>query len=104
MTTPDPIGLGTSFEGYHPGFGRATWRIVEFVPPSRIAIEGEVGSGTYRYVGQLWPEDGATRFLGTVEWQPGTPLRLLGPLLSLILKLRARRSFSNLRMWLERDA
>lgn len=104
MTTPDPIGLGTIFEGHHKGFGRATWRIVEFVPSSRIVIEGDVGAGTYRYAGQLWPQNGATRFLGTVEWQPGTLLRPFGPLLALILKLRTRRSFRNLRVWLERAA
>jgi hypothetical protein len=104
MTTPEPIGLGTSFEGYHPGFGRATWRIVEFVPPSRIAIEGEVGNGTYRYAGNLSPRDGATRFQGIIDWQPGGPLRFLGPLLSLVLRIQARRSFSNLRAELERNA
>lgn len=104
MTSPDPIGLGTTFEGDHPGLGMATWRIVDFVPISRIAIEGEVGSGTYRYIGQFIPHKGGTRFLGTVDWQPGSPLRLLAPLLWLILKLQVRRSFNNLRAELERAA
>jgi uncharacterized protein YndB with AHSA1/START domain len=104
MTTPDPIGLGTTFVGDHPGFGRATWRIVDFVPSSRIALEGKVGSGTYRYVGEIFPQNGGALFVGTVIWQPGSPLKLLAPLLSLILKLQARRSFNNLRAELERAA
>jgi len=104
MTTPEPIGPGSAFEGLHPGFGRATWRIVEFVPPSRIAIDGEVGQGTYRYLGHLSPKNSATRFKGRVEWQPRGLIRLLGPLLALLLKVQARRSFSNLRAELERAA
>jgi hypothetical protein len=104
MTTPEPIGLGTAFEGHHPGFGRATWRIVEFVPPSRIAIEGEVGSGTYRYAGDLSPQEAGTLFRGLIEWQPGGALRLLEPLLSPVLRFQARRSFHNLRDELERTA
>ena len=102
MTTPGPIGRGTAFVGDHPGFGTATWRITDFVRPSRIAIEGQVGSGTYRYVGELTPLQGATRFLGTVEWRPGGFLRSLSPLLTPILKFQARRSFTNLKNELER--
>jgi hypothetical protein len=104
MITPDPIGLGTAFEGDHPGFGRATWRIVDFHPPSSITIEGEVGPGTYRYVGHLSPQAGGTRFQGTVDWQPGGALRLLAPLLPPLLKHQPRRSFRNLRAELERAA
>ena len=104
MTSPEPIGLGSTFEGHHSGMGRATWRIVEFVPSSKIAIEGEVGTGTYRYIGRLSPHKGGTRFLGTIDWQPGSPLRFLGPLLWFVLKFQARRSFNNLRATLERAA
>lgn len=104
MTTPEPVGLGSTFEGYHPGFGRTTWRIVAFVPSSRIAIEGEVGRGTYRYSGDLSPQNGGTRFQGVIEWRPGGALNILKPLLSLVLKIQARRSFSNLRDELERAA
>jgi hypothetical protein len=104
MNTPDPIGLGTAFEGFHPGFGKATWRITEFDPPSRIAIEGEVGPGTYRYFGVITPHKDGARFQGLVDWQPGGAIRVLSPLLSLILSFQARRSFNNLRAELERAA
>ena len=102
MTTPEPIGLGTAFEGNHTGFGKATWRVAEFAPPTQITIEGEVGSGTYRYVGRLRALAGATVFRGRVEWEPGGPWRMFGPLLTLLLKVQARRSFHNLRTELER--
>lgn len=104
MTTPEPIGLGSAFVGHHPGFGRSTWHITEFVPSLRIAIEGEVGRGTYRYIGALTPQNGRTRFRGVVDWHPGGRLELLGPLLSLLLSFQARRSFHNLRAELERAA
>jgi hypothetical protein len=104
LRTAPPIGLGAEFEGHHPGFGRATWRLVEFVPPRRIAIEGEVGSGSYRYFGLFTPENGSTRLHGVVEWEPGGALRFLSPLLTLLLRWQAGRSFRNLRRALERSS
>jgi hypothetical protein len=102
MTSPDPIGLGTTFEGKHPGFGMATWRLTEYDPPKHIVIEGFAGSAPYRYVGNLERLDGVTLFRGRVEWEPAGNLRVLGPLLNLILGIQAKRSFRNLRLALER--
>jgi len=51
MTSPPPIGQGTTFEGRHPGFGTATWQLVEYDRPRHLVIEGFVGKAPYRYVG-----------------------------------------------------
>jgi hypothetical protein len=29
-TSPGPLGLGTTFQGSHRGFGRVTWRLSEY--------------------------------------------------------------------------
>ena len=104
MTSRGPIGLGTTFEGHHPGFGKATWRLVDFDPPRHLEIEGTVGHAPYRYAGDLEPAPGGTRFRGCVRWEPRGAWRLLGPLAGAVLNVQARRSFGNLRDVLERTA
>jgi len=103
MTSAPPIGQGTTFEGRHPGFGTATWRLVQYERPRRLAIEGFVGKSPYRYVGDFESVDGGTLFRGRVEWDPRGIWRALGPLLHPLLRFRARRSFDNLRVALEKE-
>ncbi len=102
MTSPPPIGQGTTFEGRHPGFGTATWQLVEYDRPRHLVIEGFVGKAPYRYVGDFDSLDGETLFRGRVEWSPRGIWRALGPLLHPLLRLRVRRSFENLRFALEK--
>ncbi len=104
MTSPGPIGLGTTFVGDHPGFGRATWRLVEYEPLTHVVIEGMAGASLYRFVGNLERRGRATLFRGRIEWEPKGAWRVLGPFLGPLLRMRAHRSFRNLRIALERDA
>jgi hypothetical protein len=103
-TSPGPIGLGTTFEGDHPGFGKATWRLREHDAPKHILIEGEVGGAPYRYIGDLERIEGGTLLRGRIEWEPRGLWRALGPLLPAVLRIQARRSFGNLRTAIERAA
>ena len=103
MTSAPPIGRGTTFEGRHPGFGRATWTLVEYDRPRHLVIEGFAGRAPYRYAGDLESVGGATVFRGRVEWEPQGIWRLLGPLVRPLLRFRARRSFDNLRLALEQE-
>ena len=103
MTSAPPIGLGTTFEGKHPGFGRATWRLVEYDRPRHLVIEGFAGKSPYRYVGDFESVGGATVFRGRVEWEPRGIWRSLGPFLQPLLRFRARRPFDNLRLALEKE-
>ncbi len=102
MTSAPPIGRDATFEGRHPGFGSATWKLVEYERPWHLVIEGLAGAAPYRYVGDLQPAEGGTLFKGRVEWDPGGVWRALGPLLHPLLRFRARRSFENLRVALEK--
>jgi hypothetical protein len=97
MTSSEPIGLGTTFEGKHRGFGNATWRLAEYDPPSHILIDGITGGAPYRYVGNLERDGKATIFRGYIEWAPRGVWRAFGLLLPSILKFQAKRSFKNLR-------
>jgi len=103
MTSAPPIGQGTTFEGRHPGFGTATWRLVQYERPRHLAIEGFVGKSPYRYVGDFESVGGGTLFRGRVEWEPRGIWRVLGQLLHPLLRFRVRRSFENLRIALENE-
>lgn len=101
MTSAPPIGLGTTFEGRHLGFGRATWRLREYDRPRHLVIEGVVGRGSYVYVGDLSATADGCELRGRVDWSPAGFVTLLGPLLRLLLQLQAWRSFRHLRHALE---
>lgn len=97
MTSSEPIGLGTTFEGKHSSFGKATWRLAEYDPPQHIVVDGLVGNAPYRYVGNLERLGRATMFRGRIEWEPHGVWRKLGSLLPFILKVQTKRSFRHLR-------
>jgi polyketide cyclase/dehydrase/lipid transport protein len=101
-TSPGPIGLGTTFEGDHPGFGPATWQLCEYDEPHHLVIEGTVGGAPYRYSGDFEPRPDGTLLRSRIEWEPRGWWAALGPLLPIILRLQACRSFRNLRTAIER--
>ena len=103
MTSSEPIGPGTTFEGQHHGFGTTTWRITEYDPPSHILIDGVMGGAPYRYVGNLERDGNATIFHGCIEWEPHGMLRAFVLLLPLMLKFQTKRSFRNLRDTLQNN-
>jgi hypothetical protein len=101
-TSPGPIGLGTTFEGDHPGFGKATWCLREYEQPRHVVIEGEVGGAPYRCVSDLERGKEGTVLRSRIEWEPAGWWAALGPVLPVILRLQAHRSFRHLRTALER--
>jgi len=92
-TSPGPIGLNTTFEGSHGGFGRVTWRLSEYERPKHVVVEGLVGQGLYRWTSDFEAAEGGTSMAGRMEWQPPARWLLLRPLLGAILQWNARRSF-----------
>ena len=92
-TSAGPVGLDTQFEGTHSGFGRVTWRLVEYERPKHVVIDGSVGRGTYRWTGDFEAAQGGTWMTGRMEWQPPRRWRPIRPLLHAILQWNARRSF-----------
>lgn len=95
-TSPGPVALDTTFEGFHRGFGHVSWRVSEFERPKHVAIEGGVGRGSYRWTSDFEPANGGTWMIGSMEWLP-TPLwRHFRPLLEIALRFNARRTFGRM--------
>jgi hypothetical protein len=92
-TSPGPIRRHTTFEGSHLGLGRVTWRLAEYERPRHLAIDGRVGTGTYRWTSDFEPAAGGTSMIGRMEWNVPRSWRLLRPLLAAALGWNARRSF-----------
>lgn len=97
-TTDEPLARGTRFEGVHDGIGKVSWTLVEFEAPRHLVIEGQVGSGLYRWVSdfEVATDGEGTTVHGRMEWRPGGVVSLLGPLLQPLLTYEARRSFRRL--------
>lgn len=93
LTSPEPVGPGSTFTGTHRGFGPVSWRLAEYDRPQHLAIEGHVGRGAYRWTSDFEPDQDGTWMQGRMEWSPPPAWRPLRPLLSVILQLNARRSF-----------
>ena len=92
-TSPGPIGRNSTFDGLHRGLGHVTWRLSEYERPHHVVVEGGVGEGAYRWMGDFQRADRGTWMTGKMEWQPSTRWRPFRRLLAVILAVNARRSF-----------
>ncbi len=101
-TSPGPVGLGTTFQGSHPGFGRVTWRLSEYERPGHVVIEGNVGQGAYRWTSDFEAAEGGTWMTGRMEWLPPRRWRPFRRLLGAMLHWNARRSFRQMAEVLQR--
>lgn len=104
QTSPGPIGLNTRFTGIHRGIGPVTWRLAEYDPPRHVVIDGSVGRGRYRWIGDLEAAPHGTVFDGRMQWEPPRWMRPFRRLLELLLGWSARRSFRRFASALSRRA
>jgi hypothetical protein len=101
MISPGPVGLNTTFEGAHRGLGSVTWRLAEYERPEHVVIDGRVGQGVYRWIGDFEAGEGGTWMTGQMQWQPPHRWLVFRRLLAAILTVNARRSFGRMAHVLE---
>lgn len=107
LTSPEPIGVGTTVRTRLTSMGRQyeyTWEIVEHEPPSRQTIESTSGpfptTLAYRLSDQ---EGGGTRVEFSVTGRPSGLLRLLQPLLARNTQKNLDENFPRLKRVLEAE-
>ena len=69
--------------------------------PRHVAIDGGVGAGSYRWVGDFEAGPDGTWMTGRMDWRPPRRWRRLGPVLQRILQWNADRSFRRMARVLE---
>ena len=104
LTSPEPIGVGTTVRTRLRSMGREyeyTWEVVEHQPPSRMTIESTSGPFPTTLAYQLAERDGGTRVDFSVTGRPAGLLRLFQPLIARNTQANLDRGFPRLKQLLE---
>ena len=107
LTSPEPIGVGSTVRTRLRSMGRAyeiNWEIVEHQPPDRQTIESTSGPMSTTLAYRLTGRDGATLVEFSVTGRPRGVLRLLQPLIARTAQKNLGRAFPRLKDLLESDA
>jgi hypothetical protein len=104
LTSPEPIGVGTTVRTTLRSMGREyvyTWEVVEHQPPSRMTIESTSGPFPTTLAYQLRERDGRTAMDFSVSGRPTGMLRLFEPLIARNTQGNLDRGFARLKQLLE---
>jgi carbon monoxide dehydrogenase subunit G len=104
LTSPEPIGVGTTVRTTLRSMGREyvyTWEVVEHQPPSRMTIESTSGPFPTTLAYLLAERDGGTAVDFSVSGRPSGPLRLLEPLIARNTQQNLDQGFARLKQVLE---
>jgi carbon monoxide dehydrogenase subunit G len=104
LTSPEPIGVGTTVRTKLRSMGREyeyTWEVVEHQPPNRMTIESTSGPFPTTLAYELEGRDGGTAVEFSVTGRPTGLLRLLEPLIARSTQKNLDRGFARLKQALE---
>jgi carbon monoxide dehydrogenase subunit G len=104
LTSPEPIGVGTTVRTKLRSMGREyvyTWEVVEHRPPSRMTIESTSGPFPTTLEYELGEREGATALDFSVSGRPSGLLRLFEPLIARNTQRNIDRGFARLKQLLE---
>ena len=107
LTSPEPIGVGTTVRTTLHSMGREyvyTWEVVEHQPHSRMTIESTSGPFPTTLAYRLSETDGATTVDFSVSGRPSGALRLVEPLVARNTQKNLDRGFARLKQVLEAEA
>jgi hypothetical protein len=104
QTSPGQAGVGATYRQTRtiPRSSEESFEIIDFAPPSRLAIDGQIGPfhTTSSYL--LEPTADGTRLINKVELEPSSALlRPLGPLVVPAVKAAVARNLGTLKQLLE---
>ena len=104
LTSPEPIGVGTTVRTEFRSMGRPyeyTWEVVEHQPPNRQTIESTSGPFPTTLAYELEGREGGTWVDFSVTGRPTGLLRVLQPLIARNTQANLDRGFERLRQLLE---
>jgi uncharacterized protein YndB with AHSA1/START domain len=104
QTTAGPLGKGTTYHlRLKPSMGvsEGTAEVVDYEPPRKQVLRGDMGSMSPTITYLFEPAAGATMFTRRVQFQLPGMMRLMQPAVSLMGKRRNRAFLANLKRVLE---
>jgi polyketide cyclase/dehydrase/lipid transport protein len=106
-TSAGPVGVGTTYRQIRtiPRRREESFHVTIFEPPTRLAIQGQIGPFHAKISYLIEPIADGTRLANDVELEPSSaPLRLIGPLAVPQVKAAVGRNLSTLKELLEARA
>jgi uncharacterized protein YndB with AHSA1/START domain len=101
MVTPEPIGVGSKFQGTFKGIGELKFEILEYGRPRRLAMVTHVKIGDLHHTITCERIDGGTRVVELGEGQLKGIFKLLEPLFAAIFKKSFADNDRALKQYLE---
>jgi carbon monoxide dehydrogenase subunit G len=104
LTSPEPIGVGTTVRTRMRSMGREyeyNWEIVEHDPPNRMTVESTSGSFPTTLGFQFKSQNDGTRVEASVTGRPTGLLRLLQPLIARTRQKNFDQGYARLKRLLE---
>jgi Polyketide cyclase / dehydrase and lipid transport len=104
LTSPEPIGVGTTVRTHLRSMGREyeyTWEVVEHEPPNRMTIESTSGPFPTTLSYRLGNREGQTSLAFSVTGRPTGLLRLLQPMIARKTQANLELGFGRLKRVLE---
>jgi carbon monoxide dehydrogenase subunit G len=104
LTSPEPIGVGTTVRTKLRSMGREyvyTWEVVEHRSPSQMTIESTSGPFPTTLAYTLSEREGATALDFSVSGRPSGLLRLFEPLIARSTQMNLDRGFARLKQILD---
>jgi carbon monoxide dehydrogenase subunit G len=104
LTSPEPIGVGTTVRTELSSMGRAyvyTWEVTEHERPHRMTIESTSGPFPTTLAYRLAERDGGTAVDFSVTGRPTGAMRLLQPVIARGTQKNLDRAFARLKQLLE---
>ena len=102
-----PVGVGTTYRQIRtvPRRSEESFHVTNFEPPTRLAIQGQVGPFHAKISYLIEPTADGTRLANDVELEPSSALlRLIGPLAVQQVKAAVGRNLGTLKELLEARA
>jgi carbon monoxide dehydrogenase subunit G len=101
LVTPEPVGLGTRFEGTYARAGTVSVELVEFEPPRRVTFRARSRIVDFDDAVELTEEGGRTLLHARMTARPRGPMRLAGPLMARTMRRQFEANWAHLKAALE---
>jgi uncharacterized protein YndB with AHSA1/START domain len=103
MTTPEPVRLGSRFEGEYARAGKVTIELVAFERPSRVTFRAVSKIVRFDDAVTLAAENGGTRLDAVMEAAPQGVMRLLAPLMGRTMRAQFAANWLALKRFVEAE-
>ena len=103
LTSPEPLGLGSTFTGEYARAGTITIRLTRYERPNRLTLAGDGKTLRFTDAIELTPTGSGTALSATMTTTPKGLFRLFAPMMARVIGKQFQSNWDNLKATLESD-